>query len=113
MTEAQFSSVWSPVAINKLAHYKSLKRKCTDEEFAQAYQEALKVVTPLALMSRENQLYGIASALRAVVDDGSMAYSMEANHSQRPLRLFCTAHSILCRVCPGHRSVSGHSGHPI
>ena len=36
LTEAQFSSVWSPVAINKLAHYKSLKRKCTDEEFAQA-----------------------------------------------------------------------------
>ncbi|MBE5710657.1 MAG: hypothetical protein EGR51_12295, partial [Oscillibacter sp.] len=63
LTEAQFSSVWSPVAINKLAHYKSLKRKCTDEEFAQAYQEALKVVTPLALMSREDQLYGIASAL--------------------------------------------------
>ena len=31
LTEAQFSSVWSPVAINKLAHYKSLKRKCTDE----------------------------------------------------------------------------------
>lgn len=62
LTEAQFSSIWSPVAINKLAHYKSLKRKCTDEEFAQAYQEALKVVTPLALMSREDQLYGIASA---------------------------------------------------
>ena len=55
LTEAQFSSVWSPVAINKLAHYKSLKRKCTDEEFAQAYQEALKVVTPLALMSREKE----------------------------------------------------------
>lgn len=51
LTEAQFSSVWSPVAINKLTHYKSLKRKCTDEEFAQAYQEALKVVTPLALIS--------------------------------------------------------------
>ena len=88
LTEAQFSSLWSPVAINKLAHYKSLKRKCTDEEFAQAYQEALKVVTPLALMSRENQLYGIASALRAVVDDGSMAYSMEANHYNDPYGYF-------------------------
>ena len=88
MTEAQFSSVWSPVAINKLTHYKSLKRKCTDEEFAQAYQEALKVVTPLALMSREDQLYGIASALRAVVDDGSMAYSMEANHYNDPYGYF-------------------------
>ena len=53
LTEAQFSSVWSPVAINKLAHYKSLKRKCTDEEFAQAYQEALKVVTPLEMCIRD------------------------------------------------------------
>ena len=37
LTEAQFSSVWSPVAINKLAHYKSLKRKCTDEEFSSQF----------------------------------------------------------------------------
>lgn len=112
LTEAQFSSVWSPVAINKLAHYKSLKRKCTDEEFAQAYQEALKVVTPLALMSRENQLYGIASAcVRWWMMAPCLLYGSQP--LQRPLRLFCTAHSILCRVCPGHRSVSGHSGHPI
>jgi hypothetical protein len=46
------------------------------------------VVTPLALMSREDQLYGIASALRAVVDDGSMAYSMEANHYNDPYGYF-------------------------
>ena len=98
MTEAQFSSVWSPVAINKLTHYKSLKRKCTDEEFAQAYQEALKVVTPLALMSREDQLYGIASVLRAVVDDGSMAYSMEANHYNDPYGYF-VLHTASCAGC--------------
>ena len=60
----------------------------TEAQFAQAYQEALKVVTPLALMSREDQLYGIASALRAVVDDGSMAYSMEANHYNDPYGYF-------------------------
>ena len=53
LTEAQFSSLWSPVAINK-----------------------------------EDQLYGIASALRAVVDDGSMAYSMEANHYNDPYGYF-------------------------
>ena len=46
------------------------------------------MVTPLALMSREDQLYGIASALRAVVDDGSMAYSMEANHYNDPYGYF-------------------------
>ena len=39
-------------------------------------------------MSREDQLYGIASALRAVVDDGSMAYSMEANHYNDPYGYF-------------------------
>ena len=47
-------------------------------------------------MSREDQLYGIASALRAVVDDGSMAYSMEANHYNDPYGyfLYCAQHPV-------------------
>ena len=56
------------------------------------------MVTPLALMSRENQLYGIASALRAVVDDGSMAYSMEANHYNDPYGYF-VLHTASCAGC--------------
>ena len=67
LTEAQFSSVWSPVAINKLAHYKSLKRKCTDEEFAQAYQaqdsstmnSALKGIVAGVMMAGISSVLGI------------------------------------------------------
>ena len=55
LTDEQFAKVWSPVPLKQLANYKSLKRKMTDAEFEQAYQEALKIVTPLALMSREDQ----------------------------------------------------------
>lgn len=51
-----------------------------DAEFEQAYQEALKIVTPLALMSREDQLYGIANALRSMVDDGTVVYSTDTPH---------------------------------
>lgn len=80
LTEAQFSSVWSPVAIKELANYKSLKRKMTDDEFAQAYEQARKIVTPLAFKSREEQLQGIANALREMVDDGTVSYSTDTPH---------------------------------
>ena len=80
LTDEQFAKVWSPVPLKQLANYKSLKRKMTDAEFEQAYQEALKIVTPLALMSREDQLYAIASALRSMVDDGTVAYSTDTPH---------------------------------
>lgn len=80
LTDEQFAKVWSPVPLKQLANYKSLKRKMTDAEFEQAYQEALKIVTPLALMSREDQLYGIANALRSMVDDGTVVYSTDTPH---------------------------------
>ena len=75
-------------ALNIMDGWKVYAMQNVADAAAQAYQEALKVVTPLALMSREDQLYGIASALRAVVDDGSMAYSMEANHYNDPYGYF-------------------------
>ena len=75
-------------ALNIMDGWKVYAMQDMADAAAQAYQEALKVVTPLALMSREDQLYGIASALRAVVDDGSMAYSMEANHYNDPYGYF-------------------------
>ena len=75
-------------ALNIMDGWKVYAMQDIADAAAQAYQEALKVVTPLALMSREDQLYGIASALRAVVDDGSMAYSMEANHYNDPYGYF-------------------------
>lgn len=61
---AESMSVFTPVAINKLANYRSLKKKMTDEEFQLAYNAALQIVTPLAGKSREEQLLGIAIAVR-------------------------------------------------
>ncbi len=98
LTEAQFSAVWSPVAINKLAHYKP-QAQMTDEEFAQAYQEAPKVVTPLALMSREDQLDGIASALREVVDDGPWLTLSIANLTTTPMGIWCYMRTASCAGC--------------
>ena len=48
------------VPLDQLPHLKSLKKKCTDEEFSAAYDAALGVVTPLVNLSKEDQLYKIA-----------------------------------------------------
>ena len=80
LTDAQITAIWSPVPIKELANYKSLKRKMTDDEFAQAYEQARRIVTPLAFKSREEQLAGIANALREMVDDGTVAYSTDVPH---------------------------------
>ena len=53
LTDTQIAAIWSPVPIKELANYKSLKRKMTDDEFAQAYEQARRIVTPLAFKSRE------------------------------------------------------------
>ena len=80
LTDDQIAAIWSPVPIKELANYKSLKRKMTDDEFAQAYEQARRIVTPLAFKSREEQLAGIANALREMVDDGTVAYSTDVPH---------------------------------
>ena len=107
---------FEPVPLNELANLKSLRRKASDEEMAQAYQAALKVVTPLARLSREEQLRGIAKALRAMFESGiavalrerfedGMSYSMETPHYNDPYGYFvlgaascagCTRATGLC-----------------
>lgn len=95
---------FEPVPLNELANLKSLRRKASDEEMAQAYQAALKVVTPLARLSREEQLRGVAAALRAMFESG-MDYSMETPHYNDPYGYFvlgaascagCTRATGLC-----------------
>ena len=71
------------VPIDQLANKKSLQRKATDEQLAQAYAEAAKIVSPLINLSTEQQLQGIATALRARFDAG-MTYSMESAHYNDP-----------------------------
>ncbi len=72
-----------PVPMGELANLKSLRKNANDEELARAYAEALKIVTPLADLTREEQLYGIAIALRERFESG-MSYSMETPHYNDP-----------------------------
>lgn len=67
------------VPIDQLANYKSLKKKMTDEEFQSAYDEALKIVQPLAGQDMETQLTSIMSTLRERFDKG-MSYSTSSAH---------------------------------
>lgn len=72
------------VSIDELANKKGLQKKCTKEEFQEAYDAAAQIVIPLVGMSREEQLSGIASALRAMVDTGKVGYSVSDRHYNDP-----------------------------
>lgn len=72
------------VSIGSLANINSLKKKCSDTEFQAAYAAAAQIVTPLIGLSREEQLYGIAAALRGMVDSGQVRYSTETSHYNDP-----------------------------
>lgn len=78
------------VPLDKLSHLSSLKKKCTDEEFRAAYAVAADMVAPLAGMSREDQLYSIATALRYRVDSGQVYYSTDESHYNDPYGYFVT-----------------------
>lgn len=74
---------FTPVPIDQLANRRHLQMKATDAQFAQAYAEAVKIVAPLANLSREQQLQGIARALRARFESG-MEYSTSSAHYNDP-----------------------------
>ena len=88
---------FTPVPLNKLNNYKSLKKKMTDAQFKQAYDEAVKLVKPYANMSREDQLYGIAYSIRERFENG-MSYSMESAHYNDPYGFFIEG-SASCAGC--------------
>ena len=81
---AQTTEASGLVSINSLANKKSLKKKCTDEEFQAAYDAAVQIVTPLIGLSKEDQLLGIAVALRDMVDSGQVVYSTDDAHYNDP-----------------------------
>lgn len=95
---------FAPVPMAQLANLKSLRKNAGDAELAQAYQAALAVVTPLAKMSRADQLTGIAVALRQMFESG-MTYSSSGPHYNDPYGYFvlktascagCTRATGLC-----------------
>lgn len=95
---------FEPVPMNKLENLKSIRKNCTDAELQAAYNVALEIVTPLAKLSTEEQLRGIAVALRVMFDSG-MTYSTSAPHYNDPYGYFvlktascagCTRATGLC-----------------
>lgn len=89
---------FEPVPVTKLANLKSLRKKTTDAEFRQAYDAAVELVTPLGKLSREEQLRGIAVALRDMVESGQVAYSTSAAHYNDPYGYFVAGVSS-CAGC--------------
>lgn len=96
---------FQPVAISQLQNLSSLKKSCTDAEFQAAYDAALEIVEPLADLSREEQLEGIASSLRRMFDSGKVTYTSSADHYNDPYGYFvlgvsscagCTRATGLC-----------------
>lgn len=95
---------FQPVPMKSLNNLKSLQKKATDAQFAEAYNVALEIVTPLAELPIEEQLEGIAYILREMFDSG-MEYSMDAPHYDDPYGYFvlgvascagCTRATGLC-----------------
>lgn len=88
---------FQPVPMKDLDNLKSLQKKCTDAEFTQAYDKAVEMVAPYAGMPLEDQLYGIASSIRELFDQG-MSYSMETEHYNDPYGYFVLG-SASCAGC--------------
>lgn len=93
------------VAPSKLQKYSNLKRGCSSSQFLAAYKKAKSIVTPLMFLSKEEQLYGIATELRKMLDSGKVKYSTSAAHYNDPYGYFvkgvascagCTRATGLC-----------------
>ncbi len=92
------------VSLEQIPNRKSLQKRATDEQFAEAYAIARGYVEPLARYSRTEQLYCVTVLLRQLFDRG-MEYSMESEHYNDPYGYFvegsascagCTRATALC-----------------
>lgn len=76
------------VPINQLQNRVSLKKRCSDLEFQAAYNTAAIIITPLLGKTKVEQLQGIQSSLRAMVDSGQVIYSTSIQHYNDPYGYF-------------------------
>lgn len=81
------TSHFTAVPMKRLANLKSIQKGASDAELTEAYNAALTIVAPYAGMSLGEQLYGIASELRQLAEDG-MEYSTSAAHYNDPYGYF-------------------------
>lgn len=73
----------SIVPMKKLAKYSYFRRYMSLTQMKKAYNIAYKMLLPLEGLSREDQIIGVASALREYFNKG-MSYSMKAAHYNDP-----------------------------
>lgn len=89
---------WEPTSIDKLENLTSLKKKCTDAEFQEAYDVAVELVRPYAKSTRKEQLTAIASIIRQMVDSGKVTYTTDVAHYNDPYGYFVAGVSS-CAGC--------------
>lgn len=80
---------FQPVPMKNLANLKSLRQKCTDQEFSEAYEKACRMMEPLAGLPEEQQLMEITYLLRMMYEEGKVSYSMSAKHYNDPYGYLC------------------------
>ncbi len=80
--------------MDQLANRRSLQKRASAAELAQAYESAREIVEPLANLGREAQLYGVAIAVRAITES-QVTYSMSAPHYNDPYGFF-VLHTASC-----------------
>lgn len=85
------------VPMNQLQNLSSIRQTASNAELAQAYEAAKEIVEPLANLSREAQLCGIAIVLR-IITENEVAYSMDALHYDDPYGFF-NLHTASCAGC--------------
>lgn len=85
------------VPMNQLKNLSSIRQKANNAELFQAYEAAREIVEPLANLSREAQLCGIALVLR-IITENEVAYSMSAPHYDDPYGFF-NLHTASCAGC--------------
>lgn len=78
---------FTPIALNKLNNYKSLKKSMTDNEFKQAYDVAVELMKPYAYLNKEDQLYAVEYTIRSILEN-NMIYSMTDEHYNDPYGYF-------------------------
>ena len=85
------------VSVDSLANLSSLQAGASGTELAQAYEAAREIVEPLADLSAEAQLYGVALAVR-VITENAVEYSTSIPHYNDPYGFFIL-HTASCAGC--------------
>lgn len=75
------------VPLDQLDNLSSFRRRASMAELAEAYDEARKIAEPLAYLSREAQVFGLAIVIRILAEAG-VSYSMSAAHYNDPYGFF-------------------------